>query len=131
MSRKLHFEALTWKHRNQALLRVVEVGVTLSLGISVLTSWICRGLSNWVVKTQGHLAVTLPGLVVGLEEEATEVVIQLDSNEVVGDIYVGGSGGWDRYFEEYDMHFKVKKRVGLAWGLTEEQREYLKKDQLP
>ena len=38
LSRTLHFEALTWKHRNRALLSVQEIGVTLSLGISVLTS---------------------------------------------------------------------------------------------
>ena len=88
-------------------------------------------MSNWVVKTRGDLAVTLPGLVVGPEEEAAEVVVQLDSDEVIGDIYVGGSGGWDRYFEDFDLHFKVKRRVGLACGLTEERREYLRKRQLP
>ena len=59
------------------------------------------------MKTRGDLAVKLPGLVVGPEEETTEVVVQLDSDVVTGDIYVGGSGGWDRYFEEYDRHFKV------------------------
>ena len=38
LSRTLHFEALTWKHRNQALLRVEAQGVTLSLRILVLIS---------------------------------------------------------------------------------------------
>ena len=131
LRRKLHFEALTWKHRNQALLRVVEVGVTLSLGISVLTSWVCRGLSNWEVQSRGDLSVTLPGLVAGPEEEVVDVVVQMDSDEVVGDIFVGGTGGWDRYFEDFDLHFKVKRRVGLAWGLKEDMKEYLAKRQLP
>ena len=75
--------------------------------------------------------MALPGLVVGPEEEATEVVVQSDSDEVVGDIFVGGSGGWDRYFEEYDIHLKAKRRMGLTWGLTAERREYQKKRQLP
>ena len=130
LSSKLHFEALTWKHRNQALLRVVGVGVTLSLGISVLTSWVRRGLSNWEVQSRGDLAVTLPRLVAGPEEEVADVVVHMDSDEVVGDIFVGGTGGWDRYFEDFDLHFK-KRRVGLAWGLTEDMKEYLAKRQLP
>ena len=87
LCKKLHFESLTWKHRNQALLR---------LRISVLTSWICRGLSNWTVKTRGDMALRLPGLVVGPEEDATEVLVQLDSDEEPGDIFVGRAGSWDR-----------------------------------
>ena len=55
----------------------------------------------------------------------------MDSDVETGHIYVGGTRGWDRYYEEYDMHFKMKRRVGLAWGLTEERREYLRKRQLP
>ena len=84
-----------------------------------------------MVRTRGDLALRLPGLVVGPEEEATEVVVQLDSDVEPGDIYVGGTGSWDQYFEEYAMHSKVKRRVGLAWGLREERREYLRKHQVP
>ena len=69
-----------------------------------------------MVRTREDLAVRLSGLVVGPKEETREVVVQLDSDVETGDIYVGGTGGWDRYFKQYDMHFKVKRRVGLAWG---------------
>ena len=75
--------------------------------------------------------MTLPGLVAGPEEEVVDVVVQMDSDEVVGDVFVGGTGGWDRYFEDFDLHFKVKRRVGLAWGLKEDMKEYLAKRQLP
>ena len=51
-----------------------------------------------MVRTRGDLAVRLPRLVVGPEEETTEVVVQLHSNVETGDIYVGGTGEWDRYF---------------------------------
>ena len=42
------------------------------------------------------MALRLPGLVVGPEEDATEVLVQLDSDEEPGDIFVGRAGSWDR-----------------------------------
>ena len=33
--------------------------------------------------------------------------------------------------QEFDMHFKVKRKVGDAWGLTEDRRKYLLKRQVP
>ena len=67
------------------------------------TKWFClvcaRLLSlDLLLLTRGDLAVRLPRLVVGPEEETTEVVVQLHSNVETGDIYVGGTGEWDRYF---------------------------------
>ena len=53
---------------------------------------------------------------VGPEEETTEVVVQLDSDVETGDIYVGGTGGWDQYFEEYDMPFIGEEESGARMG---------------
>ena len=69
-----------------------------------------------MVRTRGDLAVRLPGLVVGPEEETTEVMVRLDSDVETGDIYVGGTGGRDRYFKEYDMHFEGEEESGAGVG---------------
>ena len=100
-------------------------GAPVSLEVSVLVSWVARGCRNWEVVSEGALAVQLPSMVGCQQEEAVMIVVGMSSDEQLGDVYVADTGKGRIGLEDFNFEHEVRRKVGAAWGLMPETKEYL------
>ena len=91
----------------------------------MMVSWVARGCRNWEVVSEGALAVHLPSMVGDQQEEAVGIVVGMSSGEQLGDVYVVDTGKGRVDLEDFNFEHEVRRKVGAAWGLMPETKEYL------
>jgi hypothetical protein len=96
-----------------------------------LVSWVARGCMNWEVVSEGALAVQLPSMVGSQHEEALRIVVGMSSDEQLGDVYVADTSNRQIRPEDLIFEHEVRRKVGAAWGVMPETKEYLEQHVLP
>ena len=81
--------------------------------------------------SEGALAVQLPSMVGDQQEEAVRIVVGMSSDEQLGDVYVVDTGKGRVDLEDFNFEHEVRRKVGAAWGLMPETKEYLVKHMMP
>ena len=73
----------------------------------------------------------LPSMVGDQQEEAMRIVVGMSSDEQLGDIFVVDTGKGRNDLEDFTFEHEVRRKVGAAWGLMLETKEYLTQHVLP
>ena len=75
--------------------------------------------------------MSLPHMAGNQQEEEVRIVVGMSSDEQLGDVFVVDAGEGSVDLEDFNFEQTVRHKVGAAWGLMPETKEYLARHIMP